>query len=182
MKHSGGLRYIRARLQKTFRLMVVFFALLFIIGCVYDDDKKEEIKEKVRIGRHEEAERLAHTYFDADKLILMVMLEYIADQKDKAIKKAYKDNLLIDDWEWWIDRQGLTKVAGRVIHKGDKSISGFGIKIYYIRNEEVIDVATVTKAGEIEPGMYKEFEHTHQSSLYHYDEISLDILDFGIKD
>lgn len=74
--------------------------ILFVLltGCAADEDKQEEIKEKVRAGEHDEAVRLAHEYLGDDKRVLLVMLEYIAYEKGKAVKEAYKKTLSLKTW------------------------------------------------------------------------------------
>ena len=72
--------------------------LVLLTGCAADEDKQEEIKEKVRAGEHDEAVRLAHEYLGDDKRVLLVMLEYIAYEKGKAVKEAYKKTLSLKTW------------------------------------------------------------------------------------
>jgi len=95
--------------------------LALLAGCVDDRDRQNEIKEKVRGGDYEEAARLAHQYFSLDKRILLVTLEYIADQKSRAAKEAYKNNVVIQDVEWSTNRSGGTVVVGRVLNRATKS-------------------------------------------------------------
>ena len=174
----GPLRFM---VKSLFRMMLVLISLFLCSGCVSDKERQREIREKTEVGEYEEAERLAFKYFAADKLLLLISLEYINDQKTKALKRFYKDNLLVDEWEWKEVGYGHIKVDGRVINQGDRTVTGFAIKIEYIRKGKVIDRVILTETKEIMPAMYQQFEHTKRS-LKGCDEVSVDIVDFAIKE
>jgi len=150
-------------------------------GCVSDEERQREIREKAAIGEYEEAERLALKYFAADKLLLLISLEYINDQQTKALKGFYKDNLFVDEWEWKEVRDGLIAVDGRVINQGHRTVTGFAIKIEYMKKGKVIDRVIVTENKEIMPDTYQQFEHMKRC-LKGCDEVSVDIVDFAIKE
>ncbi len=162
-------------------MMLVLISLFLCSGCVSDEERQREIRGKTEIGEYEEAERLAFKYFAADKLLLLISLEYINDQKTKALKRFYKDNLLVDEWEWKEVRDGLIAVDGRVINQGHRTVTGFAIKIEYMKKGEVIDRVIVTENKEIMPGIYQQFDHTKRC-LKGCDEVSVDIVDFAIKE
>jgi len=159
--------------------LLVLRALL--AGCVDDRDRQNEIKEKVRGGDYEEAARLAHQYFSLDKRILLVTLEYIADQKSRAIKEAYKNNVVIQDVEWSTDRSGGTVVVGRVLNQGDKIITGFGISIVCKRDGNTVHAARAAYPGPISPGTSGAFRRDIDGLTDCHD-ISIDIVDLGLKD
>jgi hypothetical protein len=166
--------------KSLFLMTSVLLFLVLFTGCVSDEERQREIREKAEAGQYEEAERLAFEYFAADKLLLLISLEYIADKKDKALKRAYKHIFLIDDWDWAKDRDGRVKVDGRVVNQGDRTVTGFAIRIEYVKNGEVIDRVAFTESEEIKPGMYKEFERT-KYGLSDCDQVFIDVVDFAIK-
>jgi hypothetical protein len=160
--------------------LLVLLALL--AGCgVSDQARQDEIKEKVGGGDYEEAARLAHQYFSDDKRILLVMLEYIGDQKSKADKEAYKDNVVIQDVDWSTDRSGGTVVVGRVLNQGDKIITGFGISIVCKRDGKTVHAVRAAYPGPIPPGMSEAFRR-EIGGLTGCHDISIDIVDLGLKD
>ncbi len=161
--------------------MFVLISLFLCSGCVSDEERQREIRGKAEVGEYEEAERLAFKYFAADKLLLMISLEYINDQKTKALKKFYQDNLLVDEWEWKKVRDGLITVEGRVINQGDRTVTGFAIKIKYMKKGKVIDRFILTEMKEIMPDTFQQFDHTKRC-LKGCDEVSVDIVDFAIKE
>ena len=174
----GPLRFM---LKSLCRIMFVLISLFLCSGCVSDEERQREIRGKAEVGEYEEAERLAFKYFAADKLLLLISLEYINDQKTKALKRFYKDNLLVDEWEWKEGRDGLITVDGRVINQGDRTVTGFAIRIEYMKKGKVIDRVIVTENKEIMPATYQKFEHTKRC-LKGCDEVSVDIVDFAIKE
>ncbi len=175
----SGRHFIWFRSANRLFLLVL---LALLAGCgVSDQDRQNEIKAKVGVGDYEEAARLAHEYFSDDKRILLVMLEYIGDQKSKANKEAYKNNVVIQDVEWSKDRSGGTVVVGRVLNLGDKTITGFGISIACKRDGKAVHAARVAYPGPISPGMSKEFRRDIDS-LNGCGDISIDIVDLGLKD
>jgi hypothetical protein len=164
-----------------FRMMFVLMSLFLCSGCVSDEDRQREIREKTKAGEYEEAERLAFKYFAADKLFLLTSLEYINDQKTKTLKEFYNDNLLVDEWEWNEVGDGYIKVNGRVMNQGDRTVTGFAIKIECMKNSKMIDRIIFTETKEIMPATFQQFEHT-QRCLNGCDEVSVDIVDFAIKE
>ncbi len=174
----GPLRFM---VKSLFRMMLVLISLFLCSGCVSDEERQREIRGKAEVGEYEEAERLAFKYFAADKLLLLISLEYINDQKTKALKRFYKDNLLVNEWKWKEVRDGLITVDGRVINQGDRTVTGFAIKIEYMKKGKVIDRAILTETEEIMPATCQQFEHTKRC-LQGCDEVSVDIVDFAIKE
>lgn len=174
----GPLRFM---LKSLCRIMFVLISLFLCSGCVSDEERQREIRGKAEVGEYEEAKRLAFKYFAADKLLLLTSLEYINNQKTKALKRFYKDNLLVDEWEWKEVRDGYIKVDGRVINQGDRTVTGFAIKIEFMKKGKVIDRAIVTENKEIMPATHQQFEHTKRC-LKGCDEVSVDIVDFAIKE
>lgn len=174
----GPLRFM---VTSLFRMMFVLMSLFLCSGCVSDEERQREIREKAEVGEYEEAERLAFKYFEADKLLLLIGLEYINVQKTEALKGLYKDNLLVDELEWNEVGNSYIKVDGRVINQGDRTVTGFAIKIEYMKNGKVIDRVIFTETKEIIPATYQQFERTHRC-LKGCDEVSVDIVDFAIKE
>ena len=162
-------------------MMFVLMSLFLCSGCVSDEKRQREIREKAEVGEYEEAERLAFKYFEADKVLLLIGLEYINVQKTEALKGLYKDNLLVDELEWNEVGNSYIKVDGRVINQGDRTVTGFAIKIEYMKNGKVIDRVIFTETKEIIPATYQQFERTHRC-LKGCDEVSVDIVDFAIKE
>ena len=162
-------------------MMIALMSLFLCSGCVSDEERQREIKGKAEVGEYEEAERLAFKYFEADKLLLLISLEYINDQKTKALKRSYKNNLLVDEWEWKEVGYGHIKVGGRVINQGDRTVTGFVIKIEYMKKGKVIDRAILTETRDIMPVTCQQFEHTKRC-LKGCDEVSVDIVDFAIRE
>lgn len=174
---SGRHLALLLRAQGLFLLLL----LALLAGCVSDQDRQNEIKEKVRVGDYEEAVRLAHQYFSLDKGMLLVTLEYIADQKSKAIKEAYKNNVVIQDVDWSTDQSGGTVVVGKVLNRGDKTITGFGISIACKRDGKAVHAVRAAYSGPISPGMSKEFRRDIDG-LTGCQDISIDVVDLGLKD
>jgi len=140
------------------RVLISIVLLVLTVGCVNDEDRQSEIRKKVIAGEYEEAATLAREYFADDKRILLVALEYIAVRKNEALKQAYKNYLIIENLNWSTDRSGVTKVAGTLFNRGNKTITGFGIKAVCTREGQVVHEARARWVAEIGPGMYENFE------------------------
>ena len=163
-------------------LWLIFVVLLGLtIGCVNDENKQSEIRKKVIAGEYEEAATLAQKYFADDKRILLVTLEYIAVQKNKALKKAYRKHLIIENLNWSTDRSGVTKVAGKLLNSGNKTITGFGIKAACRREGRVVREARGRWISEIGPGVYEDFECMVEG-LGDCDDLTATVEDLGLKD
>jgi hypothetical protein len=170
---------IMARPRPHTRL--IFFVVFAVMaGCTPHEDQQREIREKVRAGEHDEAVRLAHKYFADDKRVLLVTLEFIEDQKDKAVKQAYKKNVVIGDVSLQTEPSGINKVVGRVMNQGHSTITGFGIKasckkdgrvVHEVRNRYLIDIA---------PGMSHGFQCA-TDGFANCDDVSVEIIDLGLK-
>jgi len=72
-------------------------------------------------------------------------------------------------------------VWGSVINQGDRTVTGFAIKIEYMKKGKMIGRAILTETEEIMPATYQQFDHTKRS-LKGCDEVSVDIVDFAIKE
>ena len=165
-------------------LFLIIFSLLFLTLCtgwVSEEDRQREIRGKANAGEFEEAKKLAFEYFAADKLLLMVSLEYIAGQEEKTLKNVYKHNFLLVDCDRRKDKYGHIMVDVRVSNKGEKTVTGFAVRIECVKNGEMINRDIFTKIEEIEPGTYKTFERT-KPEFQDCDEVSIDIIDFAVKD
>jgi len=157
---------------------LVVFALM--AGCTPNADQQREIREKVRGGEHEEAVRLAHKYFADDKRVLLVTLEYIKDQKDKAVKRAYKKNVVIGDVNLQTEPSGVRKVIGRVMNKGNRTITGFGIKAACKKDGRVVHEVRNLYLIEVAPGMSDVFQ-CGTDGFADCDDVSVEIIDLGLK-
>jgi hypothetical protein len=165
-------------------LFFVVFALFFLALCtgwVSDEDRQREIREKADAGEFEEAKRLAIEYFAADKLLLMVSLEYIAGQKEKALKNVYHHNFLIIDCDRREDENGRMVVNITVLNSGDKTVTGFAVRIDCVKNGKMINWGIFAKTEEIGPGTYKTFEQA-KSGHKDCDELSVHLIDFAVRD
>jgi hypothetical protein len=160
---------------------VWFIVFVLLTGCAADEDKRKEIKEKVRAGEHDEAVRLAHEYLGDDKRVLLVMLEYIAYEKGKAVKEAYKKNVVIEDVDWSTDSSGVTAVVGRLLNRGDKTVTGIGIRIACIREGKTVRGIRATYPDQIPPGASKVFQRKLDGFTDCHD-LSIHIIDLGLKD
>lgn len=132
--------------------------LIAAVGCANGENRQEEIRKKVNAGEYEAAARLAQAYFADDKRTLLVALEYIAVQEKKALKKAYTNLLIIENLNWSTDRPGVTKVSGKLVNTGNKTITGFGIKAACRRDGGVVHEARARWVAEIGPDMNRDFE------------------------
>jgi len=159
-------------------VLLVLFTLM--TGCTADEDHQKEIRDKVRRGEHEEAVNLAHKYFADDKRVLLVTLEYIADQKHKALKKAYIKNVTIEDVDLRTEASGGKKVIGRLVNKGNKTITGFGIKAGCERNGRIVHEVRTRYLADIGPGMSSAFQ-CEARDLANCDTISVEIIDLGLR-
>lgn len=161
---------------------LIFVLLLFLtVGCSDDLNRQDEIRRKVIAGEYEEAELLAHKYFADDKGILLITLEYIAVQKDKAHKKAYTKHVKIENLHWSTDPSGDTRVAGKLLNTGDKTITGFGIKAVCRSGGEVIREARARRIAEIRPGAYEDFEWMIEG-WEDCDDLTAIVENLGLKD
>ena len=160
--------------------LVFVFLLCFVPGCVNDEDRQTEIRQKVIAGECEEARKLAHEYFADDKRILLVTLEYIATQEKKALREAYKNNVLIENLRWSTDGSGVVKVSGRLRNRGDKTITGFGNRAACARTGEVVRTVPAGRLANIQPGMYEDFEFIIKG-FKDCDDITAHVIDVGLK-
>ena len=164
-----------------FRVLIFVVLLILTIGCVKDEDRRDEVRKKVIAGEYEEASRLAKEYFADDKRILLVTQEYIAFEKKKALTEAYKNRLIIENLNWSTDRSGVTGVAGKLLNRGNKTITGFGIKIACRRAGKVVHETRAQWIAEIGPGMYEDFEATIEG-LGECEDLVAIVVDLGLKD
>ena len=165
-------------LKPTWLLSALVLVLFF--GCDGDELKERMIREKLNAGQYDEAEQLARQYFADDKLVLLTTLSAIAERRDKFIKEAYRERLFIDRWDWSVDGNGLTKIAGRIINTGDKTVSGFALRIRYLKDGKAVRAVTHTKASNIDPGGSHDFV-LRDAWLHPYDKLLIEIQDFALK-
>jgi hypothetical protein len=159
-------------------IFLVIFALA--TGCTPHQDRQGDIREKVKSGAHEEAARLAHQYFADDKRALLITLEYIADQKNKAVKQAYKKNVVIGDVSLRAEPSDLNKIVGRIMNQGDRTITGFGIKAACKKDGRVVHEVRNRYLIEIAPGMSRTFRCV-TDDFADCDDVSVEIIDLGLK-
>jgi len=166
-----------------FRFPALLISLLAFAtaGCGEDVEGKRKIDERVRTGQYKEAVRLAHKYFEADKLLLLTNLEYIADKREKALKHNYRKSLLIHDWSWERQDRNLIRVAGKLVNMGNMAITGFSIRIKCMRHGQAACRVTIAVKGEVGPGMVGRFAGTGRCPE-DYDDVSIEVLDFGLKE
>ena len=166
--------------RRPHKRLVLLLVFALITGCAADEDQQREIREKVKGGEHEEAMRLAHKYFADDKRVLLVTLEYIEDQKDKAVKQAYKKHVIIGDVDLKAKPSGATKVIARVMNQGDRVITGFGIKAACIKDGRVVHEVRNRYLTEIASGMSHMFQY-ETDDFADCDDVSVEIIDLGLK-
>ncbi len=135
----------------------------------------------MRAGEYEEAEKLAYKYFADDKRVMLVTLEYIAHQKDKALKEAYKVNVSIDEVRWSIDPSGVTTVLSRFVNRGNRTITGLGIKVGLLKGGRLVHEVRASYLLEVGPSSSGPFQ-CRIEALADFDDISIDIIDLGFKD
>ena len=162
------------------RVLISVVLLVFTVGCVNDEDRQSEIRKKVSAGEYEEAATLAREYFADDKQVLLVALEYIAVRKKEALKQAYKNDLTIENLNWSTDRSGVTKVAGTLFNRGNKTITGFGIKAVCTRGGQVVREARARLVAEIGPGRHENFKCMIEG-LDGCEDLTARVEDLGLK-
>jgi hypothetical protein len=159
-------------------LLLLF--LFMVTGCTADEQIKEEIRNHVRQGRYEEAERKAREFFADDKLELFVLLEYI-DQKRRAdVRTQYLKRLTITRWQWWSDDGGRVIIAGEVLNEGDRTVRVLAFMIECLKEGTVTRFQRVRSPVELPPGMSGKFE-IRESGLSGCDDVSLTLIDLGVE-
>jgi hypothetical protein len=161
-------------------LILCLLALMTVSGCKSDEDLKDEVRAEVRAARYEKAVELASRYFAADKLNLMVMLDYIAFQKEKASKQAYRPYIHTEVLEWERDRPGGVSLVGRIANRGDRTMTGFAVQIRYLERGAVTASSVLTRAEDIGPGKSRTFG-TRERRAIRCDHVSVDLIDFALK-
>ena len=174
------MHYQTIKLSYIFCLVLLAFAFLGA-GCGTDVEGKRKIDEKIEAGQYEEAVKLAHKYFSADKLLLLSNLEYIAYRREKSLKNEYKKNLSLQVCSWENKETGSIYVAGKVFNAGEMTITGFSIKITCIQNGEAVGSASIFEKGHILPGKEGKFTGS-KPCLQDHDGVSIEILDFGLME
>jgi hypothetical protein len=167
----------------------LLFLLLSAAGCSQDEEKQSAIREKVRAGDYEEAARWAHQYFDDDKRMLVVMLEYIADQQSKARKGAYNRHVVIQDVQLLHERSDQfyrsesrpDMVIGRLVNRGDKTITGFGLRVACIKDGKTLRETRALFAQAVPPGLSTVFRQP-VDGFTDCQDVTIQIIDLGIKD
>jgi hypothetical protein len=160
----------------------IIWIVLFVLpaGCLVDQGKEEEIKAKARAGEYDEAARLAHEYLGDDKRILLVMLEYIAYEKNRGEKERYKEKLRVEDVNWSTDTSGVAKVVGRFVNRGKKTVTGIGVRFACMREGQAIHRKLATYSLEIQGNMSKAFQEK-LDGFHDCDDISITVIDLGLK-
>ncbi len=171
---------------QTIKLSYLFCLVLLVLafsgaGCGTDVEGKRKIDEKIEAGEYEEAVKLAHKYFSADKLLLLTNLEYIAYRREKSLKSAYKKNLSLQVCSREDKETGLIYVAGKVFNDGEMTIRGFSIKITCIQDGKAVGSASIFKKGYILPGKEGKFTGSKRC-LQDHDGVSIEILDFSLME
>lgn len=138
------------------------------------------IKDKLNAGHYDEAEQLARQYFASDKLLLLTTLSLIAERREKAAKESYRQKLIIDRWEWSTDGGGLTRIAGTIVNNGDKTISGFALRVRYFKDGKGVGAVTHTEALPIDPGGTHDFV-IRDASPHSFDSLRIELQDFALK-
>lgn len=165
------------------RKVVCAFLIVLLglfLGCDSDESKEREIRDKLSLGQFDEAERLAREYFADDKLLLLTSLSSIAQLREKAAKEAYKEKLRILRWDSTAEGNEATKISGRLMNAGDRTVSGFALRMTYLKEGKVLKVVTHTRVQDIHPGRSGDFVFLDSGSPL-YDELLLEIQDFALK-
>jgi len=149
-------------------------------GCDSDEIKEKEIRDKLSLGQFDEAERLAREYFADDKLLLLTSLSSIAELREKAAREAYEEKLRILRWDSSIEGNGATRISVRLMNSGDRTVSGFALRVTYLKEGKVLKVVTHTRVHDINPGRSGDFVFMDSGSPP-YDKLLLEIQDFAMK-
>lgn len=163
-----------------FKHAIWLILFVLVTGCAPDENRVEEIKEKVLAGDHDEAVRLAHEYLGDDKRDLLVMLEYIAHEKSKAVEENYKRNVVIEDVKWSTDSSGTTTLVGRLLNRGDNTLTGIGARIDCIREGKTMGEQRFMYPVQILPGGSGAFQHELNGFTDCHD-FSIKIINLGVK-
>ena len=98
----------------------------------------------------------------------------------KLNEKKYIQNVIIVK-KTWVKEENYTYVRGSVLNLGDRDISYFKVKVYYLSaSGDVIDTDIDNDSEVLKPGMSKEFEVMHKNNPEYsnirveVDEVSLD--------
>jgi hypothetical protein len=168
--------------SSPYLLRIAAWLIVFVLltGCAADEDKQQKIKDKVRAGHYDEAVRSAQEYLGDDKRVLLVMLEYIAYEKGRAEQEAYKKNVAIEDVNWSTDSSGVMVVVGRLENRGDKTVTGMGMRIACIREGKTVRGKRATYRDQIPPGASKAFQLELDGFTDCHD-LAIHIIDLGLK-
>jgi hypothetical protein len=92
----------------------------------------------------------------------------------------YKDKVSVVDWNWEKERN-YSYIRGRIRNDGDRTISYFKIKAYYLDDYgNVLDTDIDNDLEDLLPGMSKEFEIMHKNNP-DYDKVRVEVDEVRIK-
>ncbi|WP_028322037.1 hypothetical protein [Desulfatiglans anilini] len=154
--------------------------LILFSGCSEDERLKREIREDARAGRFDEAVAKARDYFAADKLTLMVLLETIAIERNRAEKATYRHHLALEAVEWEKTDSGIS-LSGGIRNSGDRTLTGYGIKVTLLQNIERKETFFFSRIKQIPAGGLGVFRYERKTQAP-FDHVLLEIHDFGIED
>lgn len=149
-------------------------------GCSDDERFKDEIRAEVSAGRFKEAEAKARDRFAADKLNLMVMLEYIDVERSKREKDAYRQNLQFEKVHWKRTADGTALLSATLRNSGGKTLTGFGVKATLMVDGAARKSVSFSRTVTLPPGDCISFHH--ELSVPRFDQVHLELLDFGLDE
>jgi hypothetical protein len=83
--------------------------------------------------------------------------------------------------DWSTDSSGVTAVVGRLLNRGDKTVTGIGIRIACIREGKTVRRIGATYTDQIPPGASKVFQRK-LDGFTDCNDLSIHIIDLGLKD
>lgn len=96
--------------------------------------------------------------------ILFGFLLLVLPSLTKLNEKKYIQNVIIVK-KTWVKEENYTYVRGSVLNLGDRDISYFKVKVYYLSaSGDVIDTDIDNDSEVLKPGMSKEFEVMHKNN------------------
>lgn len=176
-----GASRIRSSLGKGAQVgLLLLLAVFLISGCTKDQERREAIKKAVKMGRFEQAERMARDGFADDKLEMLLLLEYIEGQKEKAERAAYLPALSTRSWGWTRGPGGNVVVRGEVLNGGPRPLAGFALEAECLKGGRVVARGTLRKIGDVGPGKTAGFELSI-SGAADCDQVEIAVLDVGFQ-
>lgn len=154
--------------------------VVFSSGCSEDERLKREIREDARAGRFDEAVAKAREHFAADKLTLMVLLETIDIERNRAEKTTYRHHLTLEAVAWEKTDSGVS-LSGGIRNSGDRTLTGYGIQATLLRDIERKETFFFARIAQVPPGGLGIFRYDRKTRAP-FDHVLLEIHDFGIED